>query len=329
MGPPTLVRVRRDGNPLRREGYASLVAGKLGPLDGGALGAAAAAMAARLPALTEPVLAIGLAESSLIPAWFLLPHLPEGSRLVFSSREEPVGGLARRFDEPHSHGPHHHVALPEGAPFRRVVVVEDELTTGATLANLVRALADVTPVLDVVTLEDRRPPGAHLALSSLATDLGLSVRVHSLASPPPSGRVGGAAREDLPPGRPRAPRPRPDRGDPSDREAWRADPPRAVFAIGECVSAPLDLWAGPEGDRPVFRHVTRSPWHVDGAWIRGRLRLGAAGDAPPHFLYNPDVPSPPALAWIASHPSTAGHAEALADWWRRRGGRARTWIVPR
>jgi hypothetical protein len=67
------------------------------------------------------------------------------------------------FQEAHSHAPQHFIALPPGG-FERLLVVEDELTTGKTLACLLAAVLAALPApaprVDVLALLDLRADGA-------------------------------------------------------------------------------------------------------------------------------------------------------------------------
>lgn len=327
-----LVRVRRDGNPHRAYGLASPYLGKLAPLDRGALVEAARTMTALVPAGTEPLWVVGLTESSLIPAWCLSSFLPAPAALGLSSRERPSRGDVRSFDEPHSHGRHHHLVVPSDGGARRIVVVEDELTTGATLRNLLVAVRDVARAVTVVVLSDHRTADARAWFRAEMARHGVEVTVCDLSAT--MGRPGYAGHPAAAPPRPEiVPRAEgarlPELVAELERD-WRRRPPDVVFAVGECVDVPLTLWWGAGGSaRPPFRHVTRSPWCVDGGAIRSRRRLGRRDDRPPYFLYNQPPPAAGAAAWIFAHPAAEYAATELAAWWEGSGGRARAITVPR
>jgi hypothetical protein len=349
LGPPlaapppcagaSLLRVARDGNPLRAHGWACSAFGKLAPVDAGAADALAEALVARLQAAaplapSQRVLVLGLAESSLLPAWWVAQRLAAagcapGLELALSTRTDPQGassasGGARwlAFQEAHSHAPQHFIALPPGG-FERLLVVEDELTTGKTLACLLAAVLAALPApaprVDVLALLDLRADGA---ATGAAAALGVSVHTHALATAAGTAAAPGALAA-LPLSAPQLPL----EGLPSPaaaaaaaaaaplHELWRrsgsgerccpggaavraalaASGARHVLAVGEAVTAPLAAAAAAAaaGSAPAsMRHVTRSPWAVDGAAIRQRHAFAPragneqAAAAAPYYLYN-------------------------------------------
>ena len=87
--------------------------------------------------------------------------------------------------------------------------------------------------------------------------------------------------------------------------------PGTMYAVGECVDVAMGaLEALSERERPLLRHVTRSPWLVDGAVVRDRLEL-CAPSVPGHFLYNGEE-GLPERAVIVGESSTAPVAEKLS-----------------
>src|SRR5215210_1039717 len=164
-----LLRVKRDGNPLRRFGHVSPHIGKISPLDDTALRGIAGLATSSLPPCPGPTLVVGMTESALLLSWFIAERLAAQPGvevdLRFTTREhrhaspnKAGNGTCRTFLEPHSHGPVHSLALPAGHAYPRAVIVEDELTTGATLRNLLFAIHNTSPRHHVVTLRDGRPP---------------------------------------------------------------------------------------------------------------------------------------------------------------------------
>ena len=316
-----MVTVERDGNPRRRLGLASPFLGKIADAEHATLEALAAHVAGAVTPSAEPTLLVGLAESSLMLAWSVHRHLPTAD-LCVSSRQPSGHPRERSFREPHSHAPAHHLVLPEGR-YARVVVVEDELTTGRTLANLVDTLEGVAPRYEVVTLADLRSPARRAAMARAFAARGLRVGFADLAdatiparpgAAPPFGSTA-ATRADL------------------ERllallEGRRGEARnRTIYAIGECVGLPLGLLhALPRAAR--LRHVTRSPWRVDAAAIHERVELGCATDGAPYFLYNPTVRADEAPIVIGDE-ATRPVAAALCRVLRARGARPMTHTVAR
>ncbi|MCB9540287.1 MAG: phosphoribosyltransferase domain-containing protein [Myxococcales bacterium] len=298
-----LLTVERDGNPRRRHGMASPVLGKLADADFDALETLARWVAAAVPPAPGPTLVVGLAESSLILAWTAHRHLADAD-LCLSSRTPTGHARERRFREPHSHAPHHHLVVPD-REYARVVIIEDEVTTGRTLANLIEQLTDVAPRFDVVTLADLRPLPARRAMRADFARRGLQVAVRAPAPPQCLGRPRPARAVRLP-----------------------QPPPDVVYAVGERVELPLRLLAAtPPGRRPRLRHVTRSPWRVDGAAVQTRLDLGHAADGAPYFLYNL-AQAPRSAAWIVGDALTRPVVEALGAALRAGGVRTTTFLDP-
>ncbi len=298
----TLLKVKRDGNPLREHGHVSPLIGKLGPLDPEALDRFVAIASPRLPRPRGPVLVIGLTESSLVLAWWLAKRLPEAT-LAFSSREGAGRPSARSFKEPHSHAPDHSLIIPPRR-FGEVVIVEDEITTGTTLKNLILSLGDLCDHFVILTLSDLRE-GENAGLLE-KDEKGLFVSVIDLS-------LSGEAKEndfDL-----RAPsEAKKTPFNPFGRSEStflsvlgglrRIEDLGCIYAIGECLDLPLAF----HDEKAVpIHHVTRSPWLVDGEAILGRLELEGN---PRHFLYNWQKPNPPVAA-IVGNESTADIAEAL------------------
>ena len=328
-GPPVtrLLSVERDGNPLRRHGYVSPHIGKIGPLNAAALEEIACLAAASLPQDTPgPTLVVGMAESALLLSWFLASRLGGDAELRFTTRERRGAGECRTFLEPHSHGPVHSLALPPGRSYGRVVIVEDELTSGSTLRNLLLAIRDAAPHHHVVALSDLRPPGTRRRLEEEMARFGVALSVLDLSE----------SADYSNPGNTCAPPPRNPFGRPREvfegtvealRRRCRSMRPEVLYTIGECVDVAMAAWeALPSEERPVFRHVTRSPWLVDGRVVKSRLDLWAP-PVPHHFLYNSEERLP-RRSLLVGERSTAPVAEKLREFLLSRGIEAETVEVP-
>jgi hypothetical protein len=122
------------------------------PVRPSAMRAAARELAGLIPAdLPGPMLVIGLAETAVCLGQSVheeLVRLGRDAAFVHSTRQQGDHPLLCRFDEPHSHAASHLIYRPHGvdlAAIRSLVLVDDEVSTGTTLANLSQALAAALP----------------------------------------------------------------------------------------------------------------------------------------------------------------------------------------
>ena len=339
-----LLRVERDGNPLRRFGHVSPHIGKISPLDAAALRKIAGLATSSLPPCPGPTLVVGMTESALLLSWFIAERLAARTggdvNLRFTTREHrhaspniAGNGACRTFLEPHSHGPVHSLELPADHAYPRAVIVEDELTTGATLRNLLLAIHNTSPRHHVVTLCDGRPPESRERLHEEMRALGIELSVvdlsragHTLPTPSTNGHPNGHAPPLRNPfGRPAVVM---DSVQEGLRRRWLSSRPGCLYAIGECVDVAVAFWESlPTEERPAFRHVTRSPWLVDGEAITSRLELHAP-PVPSHFLYNFTDETPPRRALLVGERSTAPVAARLRRFLHARGVEAEAVEVP-
>ena len=315
MHPATrLLRVERDGNPLRRYGHASPFIGKLGSLDCARLNEIGQLTRLALPDLPEPTLVIGMTESSLLLAFWMALWQQKPVDLRFTSRKIRAGNARKiAFREPHSHGPQHYLALERGANYAQIVIIEDELTTGATLRNLITALADVSARVFVATLRDMRPQPLRDELTAAMKTRGLDVQVIAL--------------DELSPDFPLEVTPFCPHFNPFGRAAidrekalgeletqWKNFAPGAIYMIGECVDIALRWWLQlPVEARPELRQITRSPWVVDGVAVVSRQVFAAPNQGSRYFLYNFAPPPNGRALWICEQSNAA--VGALAGEW--------------
>lgn len=77
---------------------------------------------------------LGLAESSLLPAFYLSQKLNLKCKFGVTTRESIKTPHMLHFKELHSHAPDHQILLPDdhthATKYDCVLVVEDEITTG-------------------------------------------------------------------------------------------------------------------------------------------------------------------------------------------------------
>ncbi len=318
-----LLPVERDGNPLRRFGHASPFIGKLGPLDCARLDEIGQLTRAALPDLPEPTLVIGMTESSLLLAFWMALWQQRPVDLRFTSRKTRDGSIRRlAFQEPHSHGPQHYLALEEKARYEQIVIIEDELTTGATLRNLIMALEGVASRVFVATIRDMRSPELRDGLQAEMKARGVDLQVIALDS----------LREDLPTEvTPMRPHFNPFGRAEGDRAAalvalesqWREFAPDVIYTVGECVDIALQWWLRlPVEQRPDLRQITRSPWKVDGKAVVSREVFAAPNQKSRYFLYNFEPPQNGRVLWMAEQ-SNASVGELAAEWFASRGIEAR------
>ncbi|WP_248763934.1 phosphoribosyltransferase domain-containing protein [Pseudarthrobacter sp. SSS035] len=111
-----------------------------------------------------------------------------GSYYIHSSRHAPAGASAYgSFEESHSHATSHRLLPTDprrlNAP-EPVVLVDDELSTGATIVNTITELHALAPhpSYTVATLVDLRTPGDRARFDELAERLGTRIRVVALAT---------------------------------------------------------------------------------------------------------------------------------------------------
>lgn len=157
------------------------------------------------------------------------------------------------FREPHSHAPCHYMVIPRAAS--RVIVVEDEITTGQTLTNLLRTLLDTLRPhrIDVLSMLDLRSRHDADSMDLNLRSADCVVAVHALAGAEvlSDGAVARLAQyhRSLGVALPRPPRELlvggSSQGPSSDelRAALAAAGAHYVVAVGECIDAPLRLAA--------------------------------------------------------------------------------------
>lgn len=301
-----LLQVERDGNPLRRFGHVSPFIGKLAPVGAHQLDEIGQLMRAALPDLPEPTLVIGMTESSLLLAFFMARWQQKPVDLRFTSRKIR-GGDAHRlaFREPHSHGPQHYLALESGQKYAQIVVIEDELTTGATLRNLILALEGVSDRVFVATLRDLRPQNLRDDLENEFRARGVELQTLSLET------RGDDLAAQIAPVRPLF---NPFGRDEFDRQKALSElekiagdfAPDTVWMLGECVDIALGWWLQlPENARPNLRQITRSPWKIDGDSVFNVHSLKAPHQASSYFIYNFEPSQSQRALWIAEKSNAA------------------------
>ena len=278
---------------------------------------------AALPDLPEPTLVIGMTESSLLLAFWMALWQQTPVDLRFTSRKLRQGEAHRiAFQEPHSHGPQHYLALERGRRYAQIVVVEDELTTGATLRNLILALEGVAQRVWVATLRDMRAPAVRDELRAELGARGVQLEVISLDE------MGFNLPDEIAPLRPRF---NPFGRAETDRRAaqielerqWQNFEPTLVFMIGECVDIALQWWlALPAESRPELRQITRSPWKVDGAAVQSAQVFAAANQQSRYFLYNFEPQVGERALWMCEN-SNASVGALVSEWLESRGVEAR------
>jgi len=147
--PPTVqdfYQLKRDNNPLREDGFTLSCLGKLFPassLDFIRCGSWLSKVLDDIisnNSLEHEILIIGLTESGIIPAFLMYVEASKkhlNSHIIYSTRR-PMSGIA--FHESHSHGPNHILPIAD-ASFKEIWIVEDEITSGNTVFNLIVQLS--------------------------------------------------------------------------------------------------------------------------------------------------------------------------------------------
>jgi hypothetical protein len=180
-------------NPRRAHLLVSRLLGKHLPVDPRQALAAAAQLAAQLPpeVRTAGPLVFGFAETATALGHAVAAAV-EDATYVSSTRRPGRSHLD--FEEAHSHATAHRVLAPrellagaqDGSPqaLPPVVLVDDELSTGRTALNTIRALHALAPrpSWTVAALLDLRPAEARLAFDALADELGVPVYTVALLS---------------------------------------------------------------------------------------------------------------------------------------------------
>jgi adenine/guanine phosphoribosyltransferase-like PRPP-binding protein len=191
-GVQDLVGLALRRNPRRAHLLVSGVLGKHVPVDprvvlstAGELGGLVAPLLAEAGVAPAAVLVVGYAETATALGHEVARTL--GATYLHSTRRPARGPQLLGFEEAHSHATSHRL-LPRDpgllAAADAVVLVDDELSTGATALGTIRALHAVRPseVYVVAALVDLRDDADRARSTELARELGTRIEVVALAS---------------------------------------------------------------------------------------------------------------------------------------------------
>lgn len=311
-----LLDVGSRQNPRRPFVFVSTVLGKHMPCAPSRMRSAQRALAAELG--PEPALFIGMAETAtgmgegVYSAW----HEQSGGSpglYIATTRYVIDGCEVLDFTEAHSHATQLKLYLPTSASgrrrlagLRRVVLVDDEISTGKTFASLVRALREQIPQLstiDVVALTDfsggqvierlREVPGVERvrvhALLSGTFEFRSDARTVTSASP--AQRAVGCRRSRMMAGTSRAGITRPLQLSESVVQAameLAGQRPVRLIATGEFMYPAQYLGEQLEarGFEVALQSTTRSPLMVGGAITASRVVTDPYGEGIDNYIYN-------------------------------------------
>ena len=141
---------------------------------------------ARKIRIEEPTLFIGFAETATALGHSLFDAFEGNVTFVHTTREE-IEGLVPpiRFEEEHSHAVAHRCYVEDSSVFReasRIVLVDDEITTGKTALNIIRELHAAFGHRDfaVASLLDWRSVADRERFAELERELGIRIRCLAL-----------------------------------------------------------------------------------------------------------------------------------------------------
>lgn len=150
-------------NPRRLYLFVSKVLGKHWPVRPSVMREVHRQLAAKIADLPGPLLVMGMAETATalgrgVAEEAALLNGRDDVLYLQTTRCRLARPLAFAFDESHSHAPDHAVYLPEPGlqplfqAARSLVLVDDEISTGRTLAELARAYLQVNPHVERIAL---------------------------------------------------------------------------------------------------------------------------------------------------------------------------------
>lgn len=137
-------------------------------------------------ALPEKTLFIGMAETATGLGHSVFQHFNDA--FYIHTTREAIVGLTPSFvfEEEHSHATSHRVYAPDGMleDAEAIVLIDDEISTGNTLVNLIKALDDQFPGKSYTSLSilDWRNEEQQQNISRLAAERRIDIQVLSLAA---------------------------------------------------------------------------------------------------------------------------------------------------
>ncbi len=332
-------------NPKRLYLFVSKVLGKHWPVRPGVMRDIHVRLAAEIADLPGPMLVIGMAETATAlgrgVAEEAALHAGRDDIMYLQTTRCRLARLpAFTFDERHSHAPDHTVYLPDPAlqplfrAARTLVLVDDEISTGRTLAELARAYLRLNPGVEQIALVGIADWLSEARQRELVEDLGRPVHYPALIagefyfepnprfSPPSLPPVAthstsvhddlatDPARTGLIAGRWSLPT---NVRSISEKIAMSADRrPLLIIGTGEYAYTPfrIALALEAEGCDVRYQSTTRSPILVGDA-VTDRHEFPDPYDSGvPNYLYNLDPARLPVILY--EHPALAA-AHSLAD----------------